>query len=338
MELPIFHLHGICSDPDSILVITDSDYNRFHLKRKMLFERLKLEFASSTFLYIGYSNEDRNWNQLLDETIQEFNPSKLPHSYRINPYSDGIVIDILKSKNIETLKMDFLTFKNAAEADVVNPSALDRSKKDSQLRFLPSALKNKLDTEFVPMSRLLKSWEFVSAANFSEASNFEGFIKGDKANWGLVAQKEYFVRDIEQDLIDSILDFATTHHNISVFSLILAPAGYGISTLLMILASKIALDGIGTALVLKPGKPILIGDIEYASKLDENVFFICDDSAQNSAQLTDVSQYCREKKIRCTFLLGDRINKWKQKSTKPKCIEYIIEPLTDAEILRLLDY
>lgn len=60
-QIPIFHLHGTLfgSNPGPV-VITEDDYVRFREHRKMMFELLKLHFATSTMLYVGYSNRDPN--------------------------------------------------------------------------------------------------------------------------------------------------------------------------------------------------------------------------------------------------------------------------------------
>jgi len=46
----------------------------------------------------------------------------------------------------------------------------------------------------------------------------------------------------------------------------------------------------------------------------------------------------RELKKRVYFLLGDRLNEWHQRSNRPRGQEYQIEPLSDGEINRLLDF
>jgi len=69
----------------------------------MLFEFLKVEFAKSPVLYIGYSNRDPNWKTLVGELASEFYPAPLPQSYRIAPRTDPLEAELLKAKNVETL-------------------------------------------------------------------------------------------------------------------------------------------------------------------------------------------------------------------------------------------
>lgn len=51
-DIPIYHLHGaIFGSHNPDITITESDYPKFRERRKMLFESLKRDFATSAFLY-----------------------------------------------------------------------------------------------------------------------------------------------------------------------------------------------------------------------------------------------------------------------------------------------
>ena len=77
-EVPIYHLHGALFGLDKPnIIITEDDYAKFSEPRRMLFELLKKEFATSTILYVGYANQDPNWKQLLTEISEEFYPSEI---------------------------------------------------------------------------------------------------------------------------------------------------------------------------------------------------------------------------------------------------------------------
>src|SRR5262249_44359854 len=99
LQVPIFHLHGSLFGPNaSHIVITQTDYARFKEKRQMLWNRLKTEFATSTLFYVGYSGRDPNWQLVLDELTQEFYPSGLPLSFRLDPSPDEIDTELLKNR------------------------------------------------------------------------------------------------------------------------------------------------------------------------------------------------------------------------------------------------
>jgi hypothetical protein len=71
-EVPVYHLHGtLFSANEPNIIVTEDDYARFRERRRMLFELLKKDFATSPVLYIGYSNRDPNWNIVLAEISSE---------------------------------------------------------------------------------------------------------------------------------------------------------------------------------------------------------------------------------------------------------------------------
>jgi TonB family protein len=119
-EVPIYHLHGRFSGSDKpLFAVTQSDYAKFREPRRMLFEVLKKEFATSTVLYIGYSDLDPNRNLVLEEMRQDFYPSTLPCSYRLALRTQPLNNELLRSQGIETIDASFEGFVAAASAALV---------------------------------------------------------------------------------------------------------------------------------------------------------------------------------------------------------------------------
>lgn len=338
IDVPIFHIHGyLLSGTVPNIIITRSDYARFRLKRKMLFDSLKNEMATASILYIGYSNTDPNWETLLAETLEDFYPTTLPQSFRVDPFSDDIEAAILQHKNIHTLKCSLQEFVNSISTSLVTSFTSETILKGFK-KNVPPDLLPKFELAPVPMTRLLSSWEYVNQAVFNESPNFDNFIKGDAPNWSLIAKGQFFERDIEGALYDAILDYATTTKASPTASIVLGSAGYGTTTLLKILAVKTVTEGAGAVFALRPGVPILEGDIEYAASLFPCVFFIIDNAADHSSEIDRSVHMLRESKKGAFFLLGDRLNEWHQSPSRPRGQEFQIEPLSDSEINRLLDF
>jgi len=338
IDVPIYHIHGyFFSDQNPNIIVTRSDYAKFKERRRMLFESLKRELATSTFLYIGYGNADPNWETLLEETLQEFFPSTLPQSYRVDPFADPLDVEILQSKNIMTLKCPFDEFVSSVSTftDSLDtaPDVLSNLKKQVPLDLQPN-----FESAPIPLSRLLASWEYVNQAQFNETSNLFSFLKGDSPNWALIANSEYFERDIQGDIYDVLLDFATSSKTSPSVCILLGPAGYGVSTLLKVFSIQIVKESAGAVFKLRIGASVLEGDIEFASSLFPNVFFVVDDAADFAFDLERCVHLLRESKKRAMFLLGDRLNEWHQRPNRPRGQEFLIEPLSDNEINRLLDF
>ena len=236
-ELPVYHVHGAIFGPRQQIVISQSDYARFRETRRMLFELLKKEFATSTLLYIGYSNRDPNWALVLNEITEEFQPSKLPSAFRVTPNTDRDDAEILKARGIETIDADLEQFVAAAVAQL-EPFQADADRLKSLQKTVPTHLLEAFEKNPAPVARLIASWEYVNQAPFSEAPNVQQFFRGDSPNWALVGAGLTFQRDIELELYDDVLDYVTSSAERPTALVALGSAGYGVTTILMNLAVR----------------------------------------------------------------------------------------------------
>ena len=194
-EVPIYHLHGVVFDTDKPhIVITRQDYAQFAERRKMLFDILRERFATSTFLYIGYSNNDPNWNSLFTDTIAEFYPTKIPQAYRIAPETDSMDEELLRAQGVETISCGYADFvalaSSSLSASRIEPDRLKRLQS-----LLPSDLQEAFETNPAAVARLTSSWTYVNQAPFSEKPNTKEFLRGDRPNWALVGGSNHFERD-----------------------------------------------------------------------------------------------------------------------------------------------
>jgi len=338
-DVPIYHLHGALFESENPqIIITEDDYSIFKERRRMLFELLKKEFITSSILYIGYSNQDSNWNIILNEIASEFYPTPMPTSYRIAPDTDQIEREILENKNIFTIDMNFEEFVGLASACL----CVSEAESENIMKFqskVPSDLLTAFEKNPTSVTRLLNSWAYINQAAFNEAPNIELFLRGDRPNWALIGSGHYFERDIEEQIFDDLLDYATSSTKTANARIILAPAGYGISTLLMTLAVKLITERAGPVFMLKPGCNLLEGDVEFAATIfDTKPFFFVDNAADNTINLKTIIQRFKETKTTGMFLLGERLNEWRQSSGAFRGKEFQIDPLSDPEIERLLDF
>lgn len=338
-EVPIYHLHGTVFDTSkSQLVITEDDYLRFRDRRNMLFELLKKEFATSTFLYIGYSNRDPNWKFVFNDIKAEFLPSSLPQAYRLAPGTDALDREILKAQGVETIDGSIDEFVEVASS-TISEQRTDTDRLSSIRSKVPPDLIDAFEKNPAPTARLLSSWSYVNQAPFNEKPNVPDFLHGDRANWGLVGNRIHFERDIEEEVFDSLLDYATSSSKRPKFYIVLGPAGYGTSTLLMSLAAKLVNERAGPVFWHTPNSAFREGDVEYATSIvKDRPFFIVDNAADNVSSLLSAFQRLADIGKSACFLLGDRLNEWRQSPVKLKAEEFVLEHLSDPEIHRLIKF
>lgn len=341
VDVPVFHLHGSPYSPcNSPIVITQSDYTRYQDKREMVWERLRSDAATSTLLYIGYSGRDPNWQMVIEEIAREFSPSQPPVAYRIDPYADPLDTEILRDvRRIETLVMSLPEFHALVDAELG-----DRRPDPDTINVLrnkiPQHLRPAYDLEPAAMLRLLDSWIYVNDESVIDVPNTKEFLRGSKPNWSLIAQNHRFVRDIEEDLWEWTLEFSTNPKSKSTAVALTGPAGYGITTILMAQALRTVDAGIGPVFMLREGAEVSEGDVLFATSLfpDVGCYFIVDQARDHSAEIQAALAQQNQSKTNFVFVMGVRRNDWLSPRIRFKAKEFEIEPLSDPEINRLLDF
>jgi hypothetical protein len=190
------------------------------------------------------------------------------------------------------------------------------------------------------VARLLNSWEYINQAPFSAPANTRAFFRGDRANWGLIAKNIPFERDLEDEVYDSLLDYATGSGKRPSMQVVLAPAGYGTTTFLKTLAARLVQDRAGIVFIHKEGMSIVQGDIDFAASLFPTgcPFFLIDSAADHQEAIYNAVHRLRDLRKPALFLLGERLNEWRfSRRGRPSGHEFVIEPLSDPEIDRLLN-
>lgn len=340
LEVPIIHIHGALyeeASPD--IIITQHDYVKYKEQRMMIFNYLKHQMAFSCVLYIGYSHNDSNWNTLISEIEEEFYPETIPTAYRIDPYTSSLDMELLKSKNIITISQKFDEFVLDARTQIIN-NYFDISGLEK--------LESKIPTEFISQFkinptatlRLFSSWVYLNQISVKDLKyNISDFLKGDQANWGIIFNEIFFKRDIEDEIYETLIDYATETKSRPRICIISGSAGYGISTLLMTLAARLVKERAGKVFFHKISSEIKEGDVFHALSIsDDNCFFFIDNAADNTAIIRSMYQHAMEAGKSAMFVLADRTNEFKQARPYLRGDTYIIQPLSDSEIESLLDF
>ncbi|SKA94405.1 Tetratricopeptide repeat-containing protein [Agreia bicolorata] len=338
-ELPIVHLHGALADVanrDKIL-LTQQDYATYRSQRGMLFNLFKTQYADTPILYVGYSNEDSNWAQVTSELREEFLPGVPPTSFRLTPSTSELDRELLAHEGIETLDGVLADLRSAIWARFGDLKAKPANI-DALRAGIPSQLHGVLERHPAPLARLLVSWEYVNQVDFGISPNTASFHQGNRANWGVVGSGINFERDLEPAILDDIRDFYTSSPTGVRIAAVLGSAGYGMSTLLLAVAAWYVRDNASTVLMLKSGAVVTDGDVQFAAKyLPGPVVFVVDDAADHSSEIIGARDALRSSAFPGYFLLGERLNEWRQSRTPLSTVEFQIEPLSDREIDRLID-
>lgn len=339
-EVPLIHLHGslgTAAAKDAILV-TQSDYSKFREKRQMLFDHLRLQYASSPIVYIGYSNRDGNWRTIIQEVEAQFAPNQAPTSYRVTPGTSEHERIVLEASKIQILDGTIKDLRQAYVDHFGSDEPPTRPTATTTNRTVPSDLTSIFEDSPAGLLRLLNSWEFVNQAAFDEEPNIFEFHRGDRPNWGLLGQGLSFERDLEPILVERLIDFATEPEPVARCELLVSPAGYGISTLLLSVATWFARQRSGCAiLLLRPGQQPQSSDIEFiVEKWSGPVVLLIDNAADHVTALDEVWQSARDARAPVYMILAERSNEWQQVHPRLKPYEWELGPLSDEEIERLL--
>ncbi|PZV27952.1 MAG: SIR2 family protein [Snowella sp.] len=115
----IFKIHGSVTDPSS-LVLTVNDYEIFRKKRKYLSAKLLTYFAEHPLLFIGYSANDPNIQDILSDIDELISPdgSLIPNIYMLE-WNEEI------SKNVYPQREKIISIDNSKSVRIKNIIASD---------------------------------------------------------------------------------------------------------------------------------------------------------------------------------------------------------------------
>ncbi|TAH62933.1 MAG: hypothetical protein EWM50_04435, partial [Gottschalkiaceae bacterium] len=339
LQVPIIHLHGALFTESPDIIITQQDYTKYNDSRKSLFEILKHRMVTSCILYTGYSHSDSNFNGIVSDIENELFPKKITTSYRIDPNSNELNDFIWQDRNIITLNTTFTDFVKQARLQI-NPPSIKNEIYERYEPSIPSDFQNEFHTNPAPVIRLLSSWQYVNQLSNIGYPDVYNYIRGDKPNWSIIFNDKYFQRSIEEEIYERLLDYATEPKKRVSICTITGSAGYGISTLLMILAKRIVQEHLGIVFYHNTSSELREGDVFYATSVfpDEKIFYIIDNVADFTKQIRTLVTHARESKKDIILIIGDRINEITQARIKTTGDVFTIQPLADVEIENLIDY
>jgi hypothetical protein len=103
-ERHLVKLHGSIDQPNTI-VLTRDDYSRARTARREMLSHLRHELVNGSFLFVGFSLSDPNFN-LLHDDIRESLGMLAPVSYTVQGWHDAVKERYLTSLNVNTIWLD----------------------------------------------------------------------------------------------------------------------------------------------------------------------------------------------------------------------------------------
>lgn len=79
-DVTLYKMHGDVSRPDEA-VLTRDDYEKYHKTRKEFVRGLGGDLVNRTFLFIGFSFSDPNFDYILSRVRSEYGPDTRPHYF-----------------------------------------------------------------------------------------------------------------------------------------------------------------------------------------------------------------------------------------------------------------
>ncbi len=141
----VLKIHGSIDRPSS-LVSTTEDYARCVDGNPVLFTKLRDLMATKTFIFLGYSLRDSDFQELWSSITSRLGPfSRL--AYAINPHADSAYVSHWRSQGVSVIRsldihfVDALTAKLVSEDEIASPQLVGFLQKERS-RLIKLHLKN----------------------------------------------------------------------------------------------------------------------------------------------------------------------------------------------------
>lgn len=103
-ELQLVKMHGSVDDEESI-VVTEDDYAKYSRQHPNIRRRLADLLAIKTFLFIGYSLSDPDFNFIYDEIRFDLEGHKR-YAYSVQLKAEPLEVDNWKRKHVHVINLD----------------------------------------------------------------------------------------------------------------------------------------------------------------------------------------------------------------------------------------
>jgi tetratricopeptide (TPR) repeat protein len=316
-EIPLYKLHGCLSRANSAegrLVLNPDDFEKVGESRQRFLNRLLEDMSDYTIFYVGFARNDPDFRQvLLDVQRAAGSLTEVRRSYALQPGylpSNATVWDQKKVTLIDAKAGDFFV----ELGHFLQPP--DRDRTDDHDTSRKTSVATLGTSEAIPESALQdiqRDFEIIDDRIKAQQPNTQAFFWGGQPNWGLVFEHIDARRDIEDQVLTSMLRDRHLDKPEPQCVLIHAEAGSGKTTLLRRLGVDLALtwDQIVVS-VLPYGNLNFLSLERLASLTERRIYVLLDDATGNAKELSEFLNNARRAKARITVIATARTNEWRE--------------------------
>lgn len=337
VDVNLYKLHGCVSRPDTKLVFSleeYADYKNPHLK---LFNQLSIDLVDRPMIFIGYSMQDSNFQEIWAAISKYCNTTSVPNRYFfISPNIKQSLRNYLESKGFICLEYSIDEFTS----HISTLSAGRRTTlRDYFIENSPSLeLFNRANIDVEARYKLAKNYFFPKSEIDKNILKNLNFYKGSYPNWSDIK----YDLDAPRDLMEDILfNFQNWYSNPKFgFWLITGRAGDGKSTLLKRLALEIT-NRVGDGLLFAKSVADFSATeiIQLSEKLNAPIVIVVDNTTDRITKINKFISEIRATKCKILIIGASRNSDWHANINdfffKPT--EYNLSKLTDNEINCILD-
>ena len=338
--IPLYKLHGCISridSPESQLAITQNEMARARDGRRKLFRRFSDDLSEYTVLYVGYSQGDAFFREIIAEIVDECGGvDGLRRSYAVTPGAKEYVklawdrnrkISLINADAEESLPW----LKNSVSVHNKSEQAKDLS--------LEGALPEAPELAREDIEAIRYQYVFPMEEMQLGLADAEEFYKGNEAQWADIAADHDARRELAEEVILTFVgDVDATHLRTAG---LFGEAGSGKSTLLKRIAADLLNDWKLPVVFARNNR-----SLDYAAlrplirALGTRIYVGVDNIADRIQELENFVDAARRDKADITILGCARLNEWSYKNQSLGLtfdISFDLQYLTTPEIDALLE-
>lgn len=285
-EVNYFKLHGCLRKVDSDLIFSHRDYTESREKYLKLFASLTTDLCDYPFLFIGFSMEDDDFQDVWESVKKYVGISRNAATYLITPNPAQSFVDAMEIERVDVIDDGAESFFPWVLANLpIRPASIEERVRAGAAPYQELIFRDfnkQLEAEL--LSKISKCFDFVRQRINATRPNTR-FYFGAYPAWEDVNAGLAITRELEQDVFDDIDQWIQTP--VYKSSLVLAGAGYGKSTLLMQIASRLARrDTRLDVLFFRPyGELDPVSIAGYAQQIGVPLLLVIDDSFRHVSAL-----------------------------------------------------